>query len=185
MQRSLLMPRLAWAMRHGNKPDEANVEFNNWLIPGVGVAPVGQFQFLISLFVLVIGPLNYWWLKRRKKLPMLLATVPAAAAVVTLLLLSFGVLADGLGVRVRARSLTMLDQTAGEAATWARLSYYAGINPRDGLALPRDTVVYPIMSTWARARSWRGATPQRTIDVGRRAAADAAAGSPRGRRRSI
>src|SRR4029077_10500698 len=118
--------------RFGNKPDEYNKEFNNWLIPGVGVAPVGEFQFLISLFVLAIGPLNYWWFKKQKKLPFVLVTVPAAAAAVTLLLPSFGVLADGLGARVRARSLTMLDQTAGESATWTRMSYYSGIDPRDG-----------------------------------------------------
>lgn len=155
VQRSLLMPRLAWISRHGNKPDEANLDFNNLLIPDVGEAPVGPFQFLISLFVIAIGPLNYWWFKRRKKLPMLLATVPAAAALVTLMLLSVGVLSDGLGVRVRARSLTLLDQTSGEATTWSRLTYYAGISPRDGLATSRDAVVYPILSPWSEGRGWR------------------------------
>ncbi len=163
VQRSLLLPRLNWTMRHGNKPDEGNPEFNNWLIPGVGVAPVGQFQLLISLFVLGIGPLNYWWLKRRKKLPMLLATVPAAATLVTLLLLVFGVLADGLGAQVRARSFTLLDQRSGEAACWSRLSYYAGLSPRRGLTLPTDVVVYPIMSSWAEQRSWRRNTVKRTM----------------------
>jgi hypothetical protein len=163
VQRSLLMPRLPWTVRHGNKPDESNWEFNNLLIPGVGVAPVGQFQVLLSLFVLAIGPLNYWWLKRRKKLPMLVVTVPAAAAVVTLMLLGVGLFGDGLGVRVRARSLMVLDQTTGESARWARLTYYAGISPRDGLQLEHDSVVYPIMSNFAERRSRRGAFAKRSM----------------------
>jgi hypothetical protein len=164
VQRSLLAPRMSAASRLGNRPDSPNDEFNNWLIPGVGVAPVGQFQFLITIFVLAIGPLNYWWLKRQKRLPFLLATVPAAAATVTLLLLVFGVLADGLGVQVRARSLTMLDQTSGQAATWSRLSYYAGLNPRRGLSMPADTAVYPVLSSWAVGRYGRGSTAERVLE---------------------
>jgi hypothetical protein len=164
VQRSLLMPRMTSAGRHGNQPTDPNAEFNNWLIPGVGVAPIGMFQFLISLFVLTIGPLNYWWFRRTKKLPMLLATVPTVAALVTLALLAYGVLADGLGIRVRARSLTLLDQTAGEAASWSRLCYYAGINPRDGLEFSRDTILYPIDSRWAVGRYGRGANRRLEVE---------------------
>jgi hypothetical protein len=147
IQQSLLGPRMQSVSRLGNKPDEPNAEFNKWLIPGVGVAPIGTFQLLISLLVLAIGPLNYWWLKRRGKLPLLLATVPTAAAAVTVLLVAYGLFGDGLGVRVRARSFTLLDQTAGESTTWARLSYFAGVNPSEGLTLERDTVVYPLHAT--------------------------------------
>ncbi len=166
IQRSLLMPRLSFGTRQGNKPDEANQEFNNLLIPGVGVAPVGQFQFLITLFVLGIGPLNYWWLKRKKRLPLLLATVPAAAAIVTLLLLVYGVLADGVGVRARVRSLTLLDQAAGEASTWARATYYAGMSPRGGLTLPSDVGVYPILSDWSVSRYGDGSSARRELRWG-------------------
>ena len=102
------------------------------------MAPVGQFQFLVTLFAIAIGPLNYWLLKRANKLPMLLATVPIAAAGTTLLLFMYGLFADGFGVRARARTLTLLDQTQEEAVSWGRLSYYAGLAPRDGLAVPTD-----------------------------------------------
>jgi hypothetical protein len=167
IQQSLLAPRLTIAGRLGNRPDAANVDFNNWLVPGVGVAPVGAFQFLISLFVLGIGPLNYWWLKRRRRLPMLLVTVPGAAAVITVLLLTFGMLSDGLGVRVRTRSFTVLDQTVGQSATWARISYYAGRSPRGGIVMPRDTAVYPVLSDWAVGRYGRGPAVDRTLAWGR------------------
>jgi hypothetical protein len=149
LSQSLLASRVGWTTRHGNQPYGDNPEFNNFLIPNVGVAPVGQFQFLITLFVLAIGPLNYWLLKRRKKLPLLLATVPAAAAGVTLLLFLYGMMVDGVAVRARTRTLTLLDQRDGEAVCWGRLSYYAGIAPREGINIARDQAMYPIYPQWA------------------------------------
>lgn len=141
---SLLTRRMNWAIRHGLDPSFPSREFNNWLIPGVGVAPVGGFQLLLSLFVIGIGPLNYWLLRRAKKLPWLLITVPGAAASVTLLLFAYGILADGFDVQVRARSVTLLDQGAGEAATWARLSYYAGLAPPEGLTFSDRVAIFPV-----------------------------------------
>lgn len=154
---SSLSGRMLWQLRSGNAPSEPNYEFNNFLIPGVGLAPVTEFQLLITLFVLAIGPLNYWLLRRAKKLPWLLVTTPVSAGLLTLFLFGYGLFADGTGIRVRARSVTLLDQTAGEAASWARLSYYAGIAPREGLTVPEDTALYPIgaMMTSASNRYWR------------------------------
>jgi hypothetical protein len=147
-----LAERLSWRQRHGNDPQSANTDFNDWLIPDVGTAPVLAFQLLISLFVIGIGPLNYWLLKRKNQLPLLLVTVPVAALATTLMLFAYGFLVDGFSIRVRARSLTVLDQRAGEAASWARLSYYAGMAPADGLVMPTDTAVYPIFPARDRYR---------------------------------
>ena len=149
LSQTILATRLDWSTRHGNAPDQVNMQFNNWLIPGVGVAPVGLFQGLITLFALGIGPLNYWLLARKRKLPMLLVTVPAAAAAAMLLLFGYGLLSDGVSTRVRARTLTLLDQQAGEAAAWGRMTYYAGFAPREGLRYPQDVTVYPIQPSWA------------------------------------
>jgi hypothetical protein len=165
MTQSLLFPRTSWTQRHGNQPDSENVEFNNFLIPNVGVAPVGQFQFLITVFVLAIGPLNYWLLKRKHKLPLLLASVPAAAALTTLLLFAYGMIADGFAVRARARTLTLLDQQAGEAASWGRLSYYAGLAPRSGLIVPQDQAMYPIYPSWqVQSKYGNARTPRRAME---------------------
>lgn len=138
----------SWGARHGLLPDEANRDFSNLLVPGVGLAPVTEFRVLITLFVLVIGPLNYWVLKQSQRVHLMVITVPAAAAVVTLALFTYALLSDGLGTSVRVRSFTTLDQGTGEAVCWARLSYYAGLAPRQGLDLSRDTVVYPIVPGW-------------------------------------
>ena len=84
---------------------------------------------LITLFVLLIGPLNYWWLKRAKRLHLMVLTVPLAAIVTTAGLAAYAVLADGFDTKVRLYSYTTLDQRTGDAACWARLSYYSGLAP--------------------------------------------------------
>ena len=150
LQRSSLTDNLNWAGRYGNDPASGNPNFNHLLIPDVGAAPVFEFQMLITLFVIAIGPVNYWLLKRQNQLPLLLVTVPVAALAATLMLFVYGFFADGIGTRVRVRSMTMLDQNVGELASWARLSYYAGIAPSDGLRMPDDTTVYPILPTQSR-----------------------------------
>jgi hypothetical protein len=140
---------LRWESRHGFTPEAGNVEFAKLLVPGVGLAPVTEFEVLITLFVIVIGPLNYWLLRRFKRLHLLVLTVPLAAAVTTVSLFAYAIVADGFDSRVRAYSYTTIDQRSGEAACWARISYYCGLSPGDGLEIPTDVAMYPIEPTWA------------------------------------
>lgn len=137
--------RWLWNTRHGVNIGQQNPSFWNFLIPGVGLAPVRSFQVFITLFVLGIGPLNYWLLRRRQRLHLMVLTVPLSAAVVTAMIFGYALVADGLGIRVRARSITRLDARRGEATTWTRLSYYAGISPSKGLEFSPNTAVYPIL----------------------------------------
>jgi hypothetical protein len=137
-----------WSSRHGFEPGVGSPDFGKMLIPGVGVAPVMEFQVLITLFVLAIGPLNYWVLARAQRLHLLVLTTPLAAALVTTGLFAYAIVGDGFGTRVRARSLTLLNQAEGLAATWSHLSHYAGSAPTEGMAFPRDTAVYPIDPFW-------------------------------------
>jgi hypothetical protein len=135
--------RCSWTERHGVAFDGENPEFWNLMIPGVGLPPVNAYRVLITLFVILIGPVNYFVLRRLRRLHFLLFIVPASAMLVTATLLGYALICDGLGTRMRARSYTLLDQRSGQAVTWARLSYYAGLAPYGGLTFPRDTAVYP------------------------------------------
>jgi hypothetical protein len=137
-----------WGARHGTVPDDANFSFSDLLVPGMGLAPVTEFQVLITLFVVGIGPVNYFLLKRWRRLHLMVLTVPLAAAAVTLALFSYAVFTDGFGTTVRANSFTAIDQRTGEAACWSRLSYYSGLAPRGGLTMPDDVAVYPIVPDW-------------------------------------
>jgi hypothetical protein len=83
---------------------------------------------------------------------MLLATAPAAALATTILLFGYGMMSDGFEVQARTRTLTLLDQREGDVVSWGRLSYYAGIAPRNGLRVPSDQLMYPIMPRWAASR---------------------------------
>jgi hypothetical protein len=137
-----------WESRHGMAPNSANRDFANLLVPGVGLAPVTEFRVLITLFVLLIGPGNYWFLKRFRRSHLLVLTVPAAALVTTAALFSYAILSDGFGTQVRVHSYTTIDQRTGEAACWSRLSFYSGLAPGQGLTMPDDVTVYPISPGW-------------------------------------
>lgn len=138
-------------VRLGLTPGVGSNDFANMLIPGVGLAPVGMFQLLITLFVLAIGPLNYWLLARNERLHLLVVTTPVAAALLTVGIFAYAFLGDGFGVKVRARSVTLIDQNRGEAVSWSRLSHYAGVGSEGRLAFPGDTQVVPILPAWESA----------------------------------
>lgn len=138
-----------WDARHGLVPDEANLDFTNLLVPGVGLAPVNAFRVLITLFVLLIGPVNYWLLRRWGRLQLMVLTVPVAAGVITAGLFAYAIASDGFGSQVRAHSFTTLDQRTGESACWTRLSYYSGLAPGE-LTMPSDIILYPIIPGWSR-----------------------------------
>jgi hypothetical protein len=154
----------SWDSRHGMAPNAANTDFANLLVPGVGLAPVTEFRILITLFALAIGPVNYWLLKRWNRPHLMVLTVPIMAALVTLTLFSYALLSDGFSTLVRVRSFTSLDQRTGEAACWARLSYYAGLAPAHGLTLPDDVAVYPILPGWNETSSRGSAERMRQIE---------------------
>jgi hypothetical protein len=148
-----------WDSRHGLVPEGGSAEFAKLLVPGVGRAPVAMFQTLITLFVLLIGPFNYWILKRYKRLQLLVLTVPLAAGIATTAIFAYAMVADGFGTKVRIRSLSTIDQRTSEAACWGWMSYYAGLAPGKGLLMPADVAMYPIMPNWgdnsvARAMFW-------------------------------
>ncbi len=113
--------RYSWAQRHGISFGGGNHDFWNLMIPGVGLPPVNAYRVLITLFVISIGPVNYFLLRRLRRLHFLLFIVPASAALVTAALLSYALICDGLGTRLRARSFTLLDQRSGQAVSWCAL----------------------------------------------------------------
>ncbi len=136
--------RMHWSVRNGLSLQQPNNHFWHFLIPDVGSAPVTTFQLLITLFVIVIGPVNYLVLKRWRRLNLLLISIPVSAAVVTGMLLLYAIVADGFDVQVRSRSVTWLDQRHGEAATLGRTTYYAGLAPTDGMRFAGDAAPLPL-----------------------------------------
>lgn len=167
--------RWNWTDRHGLTRAGENPDFFEFLIHGVGTVPATAFRVLITLFVLAIGPLNYFLLYRWRRLHLLVFTVPGCALLVTLGLFGYAIFDDGLSTRVRARSYSIIDQRTGRAARWARLSYYAGMAPRRGLAFSERTVVLPLefqAGDWYDERTrlrevyWRKDSPRQWLPEG-------------------
>lgn len=136
--------RWMWFQRNGLSQLRENQHYWQFMIPGVGQAPVTSFQFLISLFVVVIGPVNYFLLRSAGRLNWIIVTVPAGAAMVTMALVGFALFSDGFGVKLRTRGITLLDQRSGDAVTWSRQAYYAGLAPSSGFTFPRSAAVFEI-----------------------------------------
>lgn len=144
-----------WYQRHGLSWHRENRDYWNWIVPGIGRAPVGTFLLLITAFCVVIGPVNYFFLRRRRHLYLLLVTVPVGAGLVTLALFTYALVSDGLGVRVRVRSFTEIDQRTEQAVSWSRQSYYAGLAPSGGLKFPERAAVFPFDQYPAERRDGR------------------------------
>ena len=133
-----------WQRRHGISMHRRNDDYWSMHIPGVGRAPVTAFLVLISVFMVLVGPTNYWLLLRARRLYLLLVTVPVGAAVFAASLFAYALISEGFGTRARVRSLTYLDQDSGRAVSWSRQSYYAGLSPSGGMRFPMDTAIYPV-----------------------------------------
>jgi hypothetical protein len=106
--------------------------------------PRYAFLTLITLFAVVIGPVNYIVLLRRKKLQLLVITIPLIAMLTSGSLLAYSAVAHGFGTKSRVRSVTLLDQNSRSAISMARISLYAGLAPSRGLRFSPNTAVLPI-----------------------------------------
>jgi len=141
---SLGADRIRWTYRNGLSARLGHDEFLHFMIPGISGVPVIAFLILITIFSVVIGPLNYFYLSRHKKLYLLILTIPAIALVTSISLFSYSLIAHGFSTKSRIRSLMTVDQQAAESVTTTRVSLYSGLAPSGGLQFQADTAVYPV-----------------------------------------
>ncbi|MEW4455823.1 hypothetical protein AB1L30_24355 [Bremerella sp. JC817] len=139
--RSFGEERLAWYQRNGFSRLRQNDTFWEFLIPGVGKAPALTFALLITMFVILIGPVNYFMLRMSGRLNLLLFTIPAGALFVTLSLMAYAVVMDGFGTTARVRTVSHLNQRDGTGVSWSRQAYYASLALNSGLKFPKDAKV--------------------------------------------
>lgn len=136
--------QFSWTRRHGMSARLPNNEFLEFLIPGISGVPVFAFLLLITVFSVVIGPVNYYYLARRKRLHLLVLSIPLIAVITSVSLFAYSVVAHGFGTKSRVRSITFVDQRLQKSVTMSRISLYSGLAPSDGLTFPQETAVYPI-----------------------------------------
>lgn len=129
-------------LRRGVDPILGNRRFFNWLIPGVAQPPVYTFMGLLTLFVVLVGPVAYRRTKKIGRAYLMFAIAPVLAFGTTAAMFGYGIVADGFGTKVRVRQMTWVDGVSGDAGERVLSTYFAGIRPTDGLKFDRDAEVY-------------------------------------------
>lgn len=132
-------------LRRGVDPLLGDIRFSQWLIPGVAEPPVYTFMGLLTVFVILVGPVAYRYTTRRNRGYLMFAIAPALALLTTLAMFSYGIVADGFGTVARVRQLTWVDGASGDAGERTRSTYFAGVRPGAGLRFPGEAEVigYP------------------------------------------
>ncbi len=115
--------------------------------------PLRALMVLLLVFALVMGPVNFLYVRRSKKPLLLLATVPGIALVTSLGLLAYGILAEGLDVKVMTKSWSLIDQRTQLATSAEVRNLFAGSSPGEGLRPETGTAVVPEDRFWF--GSWR------------------------------
>lgn len=138
--------RWEWTERYGFSARYPSPNFMDFLVPSVKGVPVVAFLILITLFAILIGPVNYLYLWKQKRLYLLVVTIPLIALLTSLSLFGYSVVAHGFSTRARLRSLTLVDQPTNTAVCDSRVSLYSGLAPSAGLTFSRDSAVFPL---WA------------------------------------
>ena len=138
-------------------------------IPGIDGVPARAYVSILIVFSIIIGPANYWFLRRNRQQVLLVLTAPLISAMFIVLLAGYVLAGEGLGVRGRAVTFTMLDQVRNQASTRSSVSMYAaGMTPSGGLRFPRDVAVFPIGpdGTGSRERQFLDLTDAQRFSAG-------------------
>ena len=132
-------------LRRGVDPMIGDRRFRKFLIPGVAQPPVYTFMGLLTLFVVLVGPIAYRQTTIAGRGHLMFVIAPLLAIITTLLMFGYGLIADGLGTIARLRQITIVDSGTGDAIERCRSSYFAGVRPRDSLVFPTlsEVMLYP------------------------------------------
>ncbi|MDZ4774827.1 MAG: hypothetical protein SGI72_17020 [Planctomycetota bacterium] len=126
------------------------------VLPGLEL-PYRALMGVLFLFAIVIGPVNLWLVKRSKKPVLLLVTVPVIAIVFSLALFAYGALAQGLDVRMKRVTTTLLDQRTHRSTSLQTREIFAGLAVGNGLVPGPGAWVYsnPNTGSWDDRKNFR------------------------------
>ena len=114
-------------------------------IPGVGGVPARAYLLILIVFAVIIGPINYWLLHRARRQVLFVLTTPLISLIFIALLGGYVLAGEGLSVRGRAVTFTMIDQARKQAVSRASMTLYAaGLTPRGGLRFGREEAVFAL-----------------------------------------
>jgi hypothetical protein len=142
-------------LRRAVDPCFGDRRFWDWIIPNVAQPPVYTFIGLLTVFVIVVGPLAYRKFTKLGRGYLMMFVAPLLALVTTLVMFAYGLVADGLSTTARVREVTWVGDQSGAAARYCRATYFAGVRPSEGMRVPSNAVLLPYqlpdVSSWFEA----------------------------------
>ena len=105
-------------------------DFNSYF-PVIGEArtPVRLIIIVLTIFVLLAGPVNLFVLNNRGKRAWFLWTLPAISFATSAVVFVVSFFSEGLTPRLKTQSLTLLNQIEQEATTLGAIAVYAPVAP--------------------------------------------------------
>jgi hypothetical protein len=117
-------------------PEGSRMEHMRPVIPDLFNLPLKVFALFLIAFAVLIGPVNFLLVKRFRRPAVLLVTIPLIAFVAALSLFVVGIVSQGLGVKLAASTLAVLDQREHRVSSAEIRMTFAGLSPGAGL-VPR------------------------------------------------
>jgi hypothetical protein len=150
--RQLIGYKTSPMLQRGVDPLMGDTRSRGWLIPGVAEPPVYTFMGILTLFVLLVGPVAYRWTTLGHRSHLMFLIAPALALITTAAMFTYSIVSDGFSTTVRVRQLTWIDGENGSAVERTRTTLFSGISPREGVQFAPDAEVmfYPSGGT----KSW-------------------------------
>ena len=141
-------------LRRGVDSVLGNSEYYQWLVPGVAQPPVYVLVSLLTIFVVLVGPVAYRRTTRAGRASLMFVIAPVLALVTTVSMFAYAFAADGFSTVGRVRQITWVDGVTGDAGERVRATYFAPISPGGGLTFPGEAEVFPVLRpaelSWAK-----------------------------------
>ena len=115
---------------HMNERGGSERDFNSYFkVIGAARTPVRLVIIVLTLFVLIAGPINLFILNRKGKRSWFLWTLPAISFATSGVVFVVSFFSEGVTPRLRTDSITILNQVEQEATTLGAVAVYAPIAP--------------------------------------------------------
>ncbi|HPB32060.1 MAG TPA: hypothetical protein PLB62_11440 [Candidatus Sumerlaeota bacterium] len=130
-----------------------------------GAGKIGVF-LLVTLFVIIAGPVNYFHFRSRKRLRRLLVSLPLLSAGFCLLIVLYFVGTQGFARRGGTVSLALLDEKTNRGFAYSSHCLYSGLYPMGGFRFDEQTLFMPMIQDQSFFRQPRGLEYDMDITAG-------------------
>ena len=103
--------------------------------------PIGMLVLIMTVFVLIVGPLNYIFLMKRRHTALMVVTIPLISLAFCLLVFVFVAVSSGFSIRGKVFGFTYLNQNDKLTSTCAHVSLLAPNMTRRDLVFDTDDQV--------------------------------------------